>query len=84
VLNGCPHLSFVTAINTVGNGLYVDVATEAPLLAPSCYGGLGGAAVHAVALGNSHHELSTPLAIMTHNRCTPSPSATHTMSYQHH
>ena len=55
MLNGCPHLSFVTAINTVGNGLYVDVATEAPLLAPSCYGGLGGAAVLAVALGNSHH-----------------------------
>jgi dihydroorotate dehydrogenase (fumarate) len=48
-----PNLSFITSINTVGCGLVVDVETEAPLLASaSCYGGLGGPAVHATALGN--------------------------------
>jgi dihydroorotate dehydrogenase (fumarate) len=49
-----PNLSFVTSINTVGCGLVVDVETEAPVLASAdaSYGGLGGPAVHATALGN--------------------------------
>jgi dihydroorotate dehydrogenase (fumarate) len=48
-----PNLSFITSINTIGCGLVVDVETEAPMLAPAgCYGGLGGPAVHATALGN--------------------------------
>ncbi|RUS14901.1 hypothetical protein BC937DRAFT_93175 [Endogone sp. FLAS-F59071] len=46
-------ISFLTAINTIGGGLVVDVATEAPALGPAgSFGGLGGPAVHAVALGN--------------------------------
>ena len=52
VLNACEHISFVTAINTVGNGLHIDVDTEAPLLGSMAFGGLGGPAVHAIALGN--------------------------------
>jgi dihydroorotate dehydrogenase (fumarate) len=51
-----PNLSFVTSINTVGCGLMVDIETEAPILASAApgasYGGLGGPAVHATALGN--------------------------------
>ena len=46
------HLAFVTAINTVGNGLIIDVESETPVLAPGSYGGLGGPAVQAIALGN--------------------------------
>jgi dihydroorotate dehydrogenase (fumarate) len=49
-----PNLTFVTSINTVGCGLVGDVETEAPVLASAdaSYGGLGGPAVHATALGN--------------------------------
>jgi len=52
VLNNCPHVAFVTCINTVGNGLLIDLDSEAPVLAPGSYGGLGGPAVQAIALGN--------------------------------
>lgn len=50
-----PHLAFVTSINTVGCGLVIDTETEAPVLAEASgasFGGLGGNAVHATALGN--------------------------------
>lgn len=52
-----PRLSFVTCINTVGCGLVVDTGTEAPILGDATsgnasFGGLGGPAVHATALGN--------------------------------
>lgn len=48
------ELDFVTCINTVGCGLVIDIDTEAPVLADASasYGGLGGPAVHAIALGN--------------------------------
>ena len=54
-LNDIPELSFVTTINTIGCGLAVDIDTEAPALAEAMgasYGGLGGPAVHNLALGN--------------------------------
>jgi len=47
-----PNLSFVTTINTVGNGLWVDIESESAVLPGDGYGGLGGAAVHATALAN--------------------------------
>ncbi len=50
-----PHVTFVTCINTVGCGLVIDTEKEAPILADASgasYGGLGGPAVHAIALGN--------------------------------
>jgi dihydroorotate dehydrogenase (fumarate) len=47
-----PLLCFVTSINTVGCGLVIDLDTEAPVLTPGSFGGLGGPAVHATALGN--------------------------------
>lgn len=46
-----PQLSFLTSINTVGCGLVIDIDTEAPVV-PAGFGGLGGPAVHATALGN--------------------------------
>lgn len=56
VLNSfVPNLAFVTCINTVGCGLVIDTETEAPVLAEASgasFGGLGGPAVHATALGN--------------------------------
>ena len=60
-------LSFLTAINTVGNGLMIDVDTEAPLLAPGSYGGLAGPAVLAIALGNVRklrQKLSPSVAVV--------------------
>jgi len=47
-------LNFVTCINTVGCGLVIDTETEAPVLAEAAasFGGLGGPAIHAIALAN--------------------------------
>lgn len=45
------QICFVTCINTLGNGLYIDIESESPVL-PAVYGGLGGPAVHATALAN--------------------------------
>ena len=52
VLNACDNLSFVTCINTVGNGLLIDVDSETPVLDPGSFGGLAGPAVQGIALGN--------------------------------
>lgn len=50
-----PHVAFVTCINTVGCGLVIDTESETPVLSEASgasYGGLGGPAIHATALGN--------------------------------
>jgi len=67
VLNACEHLSFVTAINTVGNGMVIDVESEAPVLPSSGFGGLAGPAVLHIALGNVRklrQKLSPSIAVI--------------------
>ncbi|MFD1391999.1 dihydroorotate oxidase [Lacticaseibacillus jixianensis] len=52
VLNQFP-LSFVTTINSVGNGLLVNVETETVVIKPKGgFGGIGGASVKPTALAN--------------------------------
>lgn len=54
ILNPYP-LTFVTCINSVGNGLIIDADTETVLIKPkNGYGGLGGDYVKPTALANVH------------------------------
>jgi dihydroorotate dehydrogenase (fumarate) len=53
VLNGCDTLRFVTCINSIGNGLVVDLESESAVIRPKGgLGGLGGAYVLPTALAN--------------------------------
>ncbi|MGX7200443.1 dihydroorotate oxidase [Enterococcus nangangensis] len=52
ILNRYP-IKYVNCINSIGNGLVVDLATEAAVIKPKGgFGGLGGAMVKATALAN--------------------------------
>lgn len=52
ILNQFP-LSFVTCINSIGNGLFIDTDTESVVIKPKeGFGGLGGAYVKPTALAN--------------------------------
>jgi len=52
-IRSCSAIRFVIAINTIGNGLMVDVDKDVFSLSPGGpFGGLGGKAVHSLALGN--------------------------------
>lgn len=47
------RLSFITTINSIGNGLVIDAQTERPVIYPKKgYGGLGGSLVKYTALAN--------------------------------
>ncbi|WP_036666529.1 dihydroorotate oxidase [Paludibacterium yongneupense] len=53
VLNACENLRFVTCINSIGNGLVVDMDSESAVIKPKGgLGGLGGAYVLPTALAN--------------------------------
>ncbi|WP_432720164.1 dihydroorotate oxidase [Jeongeupia wiesaeckerbachi] len=53
VLNRYPRLAFVTCINSIGNGLFIDAETESVVIKPKDgFGGLGGAYVLPTALAN--------------------------------
>lgn len=52
ILNQFP-LSHINSVNSIGNGLYVDVETEASVIKPKKgFGGLGGAMILPTALAN--------------------------------
>lgn len=58
ILNKYP-IKFVNAINSVGNGLYINPKTDTVLLKPKTgFGGIGGEYVKPVALANvwAHHQ----------------------------
>ncbi len=62
ILNSFP-LQFVTCINSIGNGLYIDVEKEQVVIKPkSGLGGIGGAYVKPTALANVYkmHQLLLP------------------------
>eukprot|EP00796_Vickermania_ingenoplastis_P007021 gene7021-4979_t len=53
VLNDFPSVAFITCINSVGNGLMIDIDTETVLIKPkNGFGGLGGQYVLPTALAN--------------------------------
>lgn len=53
VLNAYPQVAFLTCINSIGNGLVIDVATEAAVIRPKGgFGGIGGDYVLPTALAN--------------------------------
>jgi dihydroorotate dehydrogenase (fumarate) len=53
VLNAYPQVAFLTCINSIGNGLVVDVETESVVIAPKDgFGGIGGDYVLPTALAN--------------------------------
>eukprot|EP00758_Cryptobia_borreli_P004708 Tbor_TRINITY_DN4533_c0_g1::TRINITY_DN4533_c0_g1_i1::g.15895::m.15895/K00226/pyrD; dihydroorotate dehydrogenase (fumarate) len=55
VLNKHPYVSFITCINSVGNGLIIDVEAESVVIKPKDgYGGIGGQFVLPTALANVH------------------------------
>lgn len=55
VLNRYPNVSFVTCINSVGNGLVIDVEKESVVIAPKGgFGGIGGRYILPTALANVH------------------------------
>jgi dihydroorotate dehydrogenase (fumarate) len=46
-------ISFVTCINSLGNGLIIDTETERPVIRPKCgLGGIGGDVIRPFALSN--------------------------------
>jgi len=51
LINACERVSFVVTMNTIGNCLVVDTATEAALIAPKGgFGGVGGGFAKPIAL----------------------------------
>lgn len=53
VLNAYPQVAFLTCINSIGNGLVVDVETESVVIRPKGgFGGIGGDYVLPTALAN--------------------------------
>ncbi len=55
VLNAYPHVAFLTCINSIGNGLVVDVESERVVIRPKGgFGGIGGDYVLPTALANVH------------------------------
>ena len=55
VLNAHPQVAFLTCINSIGNGLVVDVETESVVIRPKGgFGGIGGDYVLPTALANIH------------------------------
>ncbi|KAG5504190.1 hypothetical protein JIQ42_06022 [Leishmania sp. Namibia] len=53
ILNEFPQVQFITCINSVGNGLVIDVDTESVVIKPKQgFGGLGGRYVLPTALAN--------------------------------
>lgn len=67
ILNQYP-LTYINTINSVGNGLYIDVASETVAIKPKGgFGGLGGAYVLPTALANVHafrQRLNPEIAII--------------------
>lgn len=50
-----PRIDFITCINSIGNGLYIDIDTEKTVIKPkNGFGGLGGSIVKPTALANVH------------------------------
>lgn len=55
VLNKYPNVSFVTCVNSVGNGLIIDTEAESVVIAPKGgFGGIGGKYILPTALANVH------------------------------
>jgi len=55
VLNKFPNVSFVTCVNSVGNGLIIDTEAESVVIAPKGgFGGIGGKYILPTALANVH------------------------------
>lgn len=55
VLNAYPQVAFLTCINSIGNGLVIDVETESAVIRPKGgFGGIGGDYVLPTALANVH------------------------------
>lgn len=53
VLDGCPSIGFVTCINSIGNGLVIDLERESVVIRPKDgLGGIGGDYVLPTALAN--------------------------------
>lgn len=53
VLNAYPQVAFLTCINSIGNGLVIDIETESVVIAPKGgFGGIGGDYVLPTALAN--------------------------------
>ena len=53
ILNENKNLDFLTCINGIGNGLYIDIDTEEPVIKPkNGLGGLGGSIVKPIGLSN--------------------------------
>ena len=47
------HIKFITCINSIGNGLYIDIETESTVIKPkNGLGGLGGKAIKSIGLSN--------------------------------
>tara|TARA_B100001057_G_C22843051_1_gene947867 strand:+ start:1656 stop:2726 length:1071 start_codon:yes stop_codon:yes gene_type:complete len=50
-----PRVDFITCINSIGNGLYIDLDSETTVIKPkNGFGGLGGSIVKPTALANVH------------------------------
>lgn len=62
------HISWVTCINSIGNGLVIDPLKEQTLIAPKQgLGGIGGASIKPTALANVwafHHRLPSEIDIV--------------------
>lgn len=53
VLNGCRLLTFITCVNSIGNGLVIDPTSETVVIKPKKgFGGLGGKYILPTALAN--------------------------------
>ncbi|GET87405.1 dihydroorotate dehydrogenase, putative [Leishmania tarentolae] len=53
ILNAFPKVQFITCINSIGNGLMIDVETESVMIKPKQgFGGLGGRYILPTALAN--------------------------------
>ena len=53
ILNSFPNVQFVTCVNSLGNGLMLDIETETALIKPKAgFGGIGGKYILPTALAN--------------------------------
>ena len=56
ILNKYDKLKFITCVNSIGNGLYIDIDSETTLIKPkNGFGGIGGDYILPTALANVHY-----------------------------
>ena len=56
ILNKYDKLKFITCVNSIGNGLYIDIDSQSTLIKPkNGYGGIGGDYILPTALANIHY-----------------------------